>query len=195
MPALHRHVSKAGIAVGRLRDRYDPKTGKLKSSRKEIKDEPSIGLASKQGDQCSTRPFGQVNFSTIGKILNTEPSNIPETGNDFRDFAQKYNVSRTAFSRDESGDLILQGKDAHIYAFSEIRLGVCPECGTTKGWNAARQKLETAGFRITQDGEQEGGAIFDPANREQARLALKLAGVREKRKLSPKQLANLAEGR
>lgn len=31
---LHRHVSKAGIAVGKMLERYDPKTGKLKTPKK-----------------------------------------------------------------------------------------------------------------------------------------------------------------
>lgn len=159
-------------------------------------------LASKAGEMRGPSVRSYVDFSTIGKILNIEPSNIPETGNEsqceeavLKDFAQKHNVSRTAFSRDECGDLILQGKDAHIYAFSEIRLGICLECGSTKGWNAGRQKLETAGFRITQDAEREGCALFDPANSEQARLALKLTGVRKRRKLTPELVQRLARMR
>jgi hypothetical protein len=124
--------------------------------------------------------------------------NGPETGNEsqceenvLRDFAQKHNVSRTAFSRDECGDLILQGKNAHIYTFSEIRLGICLEYDSAKRWNGAKRAMQEAGFRMTQDAEREGCGLFDPTSREQVRLALKLAGVREKRKLTPELLERL----
>ncbi len=45
--------------------------------------------------------------------------------------------------------------------------------------------LETAGFRIRQNGEREGIGLFDPTDAKQARLALHIAGVKTSRKLSP----------
>ncbi len=58
-------------------------------------------------------------------------------------------------------------------------------------WANARKKLVNAGFAIKQDGDAEGVLLFDPTDKSQARLALKLAGIRT-RQLSPERRATLA---
>ena len=58
-------------------------------------------------------------------------------------------------------------------------------------WANARKKLVNAGFAIKQDGDAEGIALFDPEHKAQARLALKLAGIRT-RELSPERKVALA---
>jgi len=55
----------------------------------------------------------------------------------------------------------------------------------------AKKKLVAAGFEIRQDGDCEGSALFDPHDREQVKLALKLAGIRTRRELSPEKKAIL----
>ena len=44
---------------------------------------------------------------------------------------------------------------------------------------------------LRQNGEDEGALSFNPANRQQSRLAIKLTGARPKRQLSPEHRAKL----
>ena len=44
---------------------------------------------------------------------------------------------------------------------------------------------------LRQNGDSEGSLSFDPSNREQAKLAIKIAGARPKRVLSPEHKAKL----
>jgi hypothetical protein len=44
---------------------------------------------------------------------------------------------------------------------------------------------------LRQNGDDEGALSFDPNNRQQARLAIKVTGARPKRQLSPEHRAKL----
>jgi hypothetical protein len=59
-------------------------------------------------------------------------------------------------------------------------------------WRKHRDSGIKAGVRLIQDGDAEGCLGFDPANPDQVRIALRLAGVRKKRQVSEKQMASLA---
>ena len=65
--------------------------------------------------------------------------------------------------------------------------------GKTAKWPNAKKKLIAAGFTVIRDGDAEGIAVFDPENNDQARLALKLAGVRVRRRLSEEQRKLVAD--
>ncbi len=56
------------------------------------------------------------------------------------------------------------------------------------------RKLLAAGFTLRQDATTEGTALFTPENELQARLALRLAGVRQSRRrnLNPAQRQAIA---
>jgi hypothetical protein len=55
---------------------------------------------------------------------------------------------------------------------------------------------EVSGDRISTSGENSEGCLsFDPSNRAQSKLAIKIAGARPNRTMSPEQLARLAEMR
>ncbi len=62
--------------------------------------------------------------------------------------------------------------------------------GKSAKWVHARKKLINAGFTVKQDGDAEGVALFDPHEKAQARLALKLAGMRT-RQISAERKAAL----
>jgi hypothetical protein len=51
--------------------------------------------------------------------------------------------------------------------------------------------MAKAGATVRQDGDAEGAVSFDPTNPTLARLAIKYAGVKPKRRSSEKQLATL----
>jgi hypothetical protein len=64
--------------------------------------------------------------------------------------------------------------------------------GKSAKWTYAKEKLTVGGITILRDGDAEGIALFDPENKAQARLALKIAGCRVRRQLSPEKRQALA---
>jgi len=113
-------------------------------------------------------------------------------------FADKYHV-RTR--KDECGDTYIPGtpwdeRYGHqIYEHGDGRFAVLlmfpADDSKSAKWSHARKKLTNAGFAIKQDGDAEGIALFDPEQKAQAKLALKLAGIHT-RQLSPERRAVLA---
>ena len=102
------------------------------------------------------------------------------------DFAARY---RLKVRRAEDGDHIITGKLGHIYQHDSETLGLMFMPGKPRLWPRARRRLEAVGFVIWQDGDHEGSVLFDPSNRTQARLALKVVGAKRKRSLTPEQRA------
>ena len=110
----------------------------------------------------------------------------------FHDFARRENVR---LRRDECSDSVLVGKCGHVFDYGSGRFGLCLTLHTKRQWSAAKRKLLAARFTITQDGDTEGVATFDPADAVQVSVAFKLAGIRHRRKPSPANLAALATAR
>ena len=117
------------------------------------------------------------------------------------EFATKY---RLRTRRDSCGEPIIPGKPrkalrpedrSHIYDNGDGRFGLTLIMGTAKKWNSRRKQAQAAGFEVAQNGDAEGSLLFDPGNSAQAKLAIKLAGVRERRPASPAQVAALARAR
>jgi hypothetical protein len=50
------------------------------------------------------------------------------------------------------------------------------------------------GMNLRQNGDSEGCLAFDPANREHVKLAIKIAGVRPKRQVTPEQVGKMRLG-
>jgi hypothetical protein len=109
--------------------------------------------------------------------------------------------------KDSCDDVILVGKQGHIAEYSGTEFCVLFTPGldhrdlpegkgrgswTPKRWNAFKRAATDAGMTLRQNGDSEGLLSFDPANKEQLKLAIKIAGVRPKRQMSEKQLAHLA---
>jgi hypothetical protein len=115
-----------------------------------------------------------------------------------QEFGERHRVK---VRKDECGDLAIFGRmwkhqpkvgrqyGHHIYERGDGQLVVCLMFDDSpKKWTYAKRKLAAAGFAIRQDGCGEGTALFDPANAKQSRLAIRLAGARVKRTLTPEQL-------
>ncbi len=103
---------------------------------------------------------------------------------DIQAFANRY---RLRVKRHEDGELIITGKRGHIYGHDNATLGLMFMPDRPRLWSHAKRKLEAADFTIWQDGDEEGSALFDPTNKAQARLALKVVGIKRKRSLTPEQ--------
>src|SRR5215471_21456665 len=106
---------------------------------------------------------------------------------------------RLKIRRDECGDVIIPGRQGQIYEYSDTELGVMFMPMPTrdepwgkwrpKTWGNFRRAAIAIDMILRQNATSEGCLSFDPANDEQAKLAIKIAGIRPKRKMSPEQMA------
>lgn len=118
---------------------------------------------------------------------------------DIKSFAETY---RVRVKQDSCGDSIIPGRErlnrvedrSHIFDYENgEHFGVSAMFGSAKKWGNARRKMEAAGFLVRQNGDTEGIALFNPRDKTQARLALKVAGVKARRTLSPERKEALAK--
>ncbi|SRR6266705_2575478 len=109
--------------------------------------------------------------------------------------------NRSKVEKDDCGDAIIPGKYGHIYEYGSGKLGVCimSNSGNAYRWNRTRAVFIAAGMEITQNGDHEGCATFDPNNATQAKTAMLHAKVKTRRQVSPERreamIANLARAR
>ena len=108
------------------------------------------------------------------------------------DFAAKY---RLKVRREEDGEPVIPGNFGRLYQHDAETLGLMFLPGRPRLWPHARRKLETAGLTIWQNGDDEGSALFDPANTVQARLTLKVIRAKPRRTPSVAQLKTLEKAR
>jgi ribosomal protein L24E len=106
------------------------------------------------------------------------------TSLEVKQFADKHHVTS---KRDSCGERIIPGSVGHIYGNGDGRFGVLLQCKSKTQWTFAKKKLREAGFTISQNAETEGTALFDPNDKKQVRLALKLARVPRQRNLTEEQ--------
>jgi hypothetical protein len=100
---------------------------------------------------------------------------------------------RFKIRQDACGDQIVPGRQGHVFEGYASGLGVCVQFETPKKWTFAKKAMLAAGLQIRQDGDTEGIAVFNPEDRNQARVAIKFAGVKPKRQISPEQKVVLAQ--
>ena len=105
---------------------------------------------------------------------------------------QTADVYRLRVKRDECGDPFIPGRRGKLYVYDESLLAVLFASSSKIAWSRTRRKLLGAGFALIQDGDTEGTASFDPLKPEQATLAIKVAGVKSRRRVSPETRARLA---
>jgi hypothetical protein len=101
--------------------------------------------------------------------------------------------------KDECGEPIINGRlwkqqpkpgrmyGHHIYEHGDGRFGVMLMFDSARKWNNAKKTLTASDFTIKQNAETEGTALFDPENKAQAKLAMKITGARIRRQLSPEK--------
>ena len=110
-------------------------------------------------------------------------------------------VHRLRTVTDEDKTTIIPGRTGQIYDHGDgMQFGVLFQPDTDKfrtreAWNNRRRQCESVGMILHQSGDYEGSLLFDPANPLQAKLAIKVAGVAVKRKVSATHLEILKRGR
>ena len=105
--------------------------------------------------------------------------------------------NRLHLRRDECDEQIIPGRQGQIYRYDDGSLGVMFMPPKTKQepwgrwqpkrWTYYKKLAAKLGMIRIQNGDSEGCHTFDPANREEVRLALRIAGIKRKRLMSPKQ--------
>jgi hypothetical protein len=116
------------------------------------------------------------------------------------DFATKYRL-KVRQDKDDGTDII-PGRPgfSHIYEYSDDELGVVflpyktvAEPERPRLWNSHARKALDAGMTMRQNGDTEGTFSFNAENQEQAKLAIHIAGIKAKRRVSPEQRARTTE--
>ena len=112
---------------------------------------------------------------------------------ELKEFAERYSL-RVKRSREDDTDNIV-GKFGEIYEYGDGTLGVMvlPDPPRRALWVRSRDEFERIGMTITQNGDQEGAAIFDPSNSQQGAAAIEAIQTRKVRRLSPELRAKLVE--
>ena len=109
-------------------------------------------------------------------------------------------TKRLKVKRDESGDVVVVGKLGQLYQHGDGLVGLVlmsPSGDDPKLDNTLRSRMRKAlqtGLELHQQGDCESSFLFDPENKQQARLAIRLVGAMRKRRASPAQLRNLRRG-
>ncbi len=116
-----------------------------------------------------------------------------------QEFEEQY---RLTTKKDSCGEVVIAGRprDAaraedrcHIFEHGNGKFGICLLMGTVGKWNNRKKTAQGEGFTLGQDGDTEGTLLFDPQDTKQSKLAIRLVGAREKRRVTPEQLNHLAK--
>jgi hypothetical protein len=109
-----------------------------------------------------------------------------------REFAK---LHRLKTSLDDCGDPVIRGKRGQIYEWGPGRLAAMfsPARPSARQWASARRAMQGSGFRLVKNGDLEGTQLFEDGTAEQVRLAVRILGIKRRRKLSPEQAAKAAE--
>jgi len=100
------------------------------------------------------------------------------------EFSTQYRVRRPR--KDECGDLNIVGKRGDIYVYDDkLFCATVLHCPNSYHWNMYRTLAK--GLKISQNGDDEGTFLFDPASPEQAKLAIAATRQFKRRILSPEQ--------
>ena len=115
---------------------------------------------------------------------------------DLPQFAKKYRLTLKTDNAD--GTEVIFGRTGQIYEYDLDLLCVMfilPKDAKARPrtWQNVRTKCLAAGMILRQNGDAEGSLSFDAENHEQSRLAIKVAGVQQKRNLSEDQRWDLVD--
>lgn len=111
-----------------------------------------------------------------------------------RNFAKRCRLKWELEKPDLTTEIIV-GRTGQIYDHGDGLLAVMflPANGAwmPKKWGCARRACVAAGMTLLQNGDVEGSLSFDPESDEQSNLAIKVAGIKARRRLSDEQRERL----
>lgn len=110
-----------------------------------------------------------------------------------RNFATRYLLNPTLDKQDLTE--IISGRTGQIYDHGEGLLAVMflPPKGRwmPRKWGNVRRACIEAGMTLLLDCDSEGSLSFDSENQDEAKLAIRVAGIKSRRRLSDEQRARL----
>jgi len=159
----------------------------MRAKTKQAEVRPPAQVPSGNRDDLS-HSLGRIAVAVLASDSSREAQQLIEA------FAQKKKLET---KRDRDRTLIVKGTRGHVFQYSDDRLAVMvqPKTENSRAWNKARKDFAAAGMTITQNGDAEGAATFDPKRPEQVNLAMKYAGIKQKKVATPAQLEALARYR
>jgi hypothetical protein len=99
-------------------------------------------------------------------------------------FAELYSLKTR---KDADGSKIISGKFGHIYEYGGGGFGVMvmPNPPRKQYWGHTKAAFLSSYLHIVQDGDGEGAATFNPMDAEQVKQAIRAAGIKRIRTVSP----------
>jgi hypothetical protein len=127
-------------------------------------------------------------MGTLQRLSTESPSD-----NTLIAFARQYRLKARPNPDDDGAEVIL-GRQGQIYEYDENQLAVLfmpPGEPRPRMWTTFKRAAIGLGMVLRQNGDAEGALSFDPANPKQAKLAIKIAGAKRKRRLSSEHRTKL----
>lgn len=122
-------------------------------------------------------------------------SSTERDGQYLQTFGLKYRLRVESDSCDAS---VIFGSRGNLYEYGPSELGLMilsPDNEPNpRLWALVKKSCLEAGMILRQNGDGEGAFSFDCENRNQAKLAIKLTGVRPKKQISAEHKAKLLAG-
>jgi hypothetical protein len=97
--------------------------------------------------------------------------------------------------RERDGTYIIRGKAGHVFEEDGSVLGVHGSFRSARQCESASRRLQDAGCTVIQRGDTEICATFNPSDAVQAQLAIRIARISRKRRMSPASLNALERHR
>lgn len=111
-----------------------------------------------------------------------------------RNFANRYRLKWNPEKPDPATEIIV-GRAGQIYDHGDGLLAVlflsANGAWMPRKWGNTRRACIATGMTLLQNGDSEGSLSFDPHSPEQAKLAIKVAGIKTRRRLSDGQRERL----
>ena len=111
------------------------------------------------------------------------------------DFASKYKLHVTKDKQDDT--LVIPGSIGQIYEYGPLELGVMilpPGDPKPRLYTSIKKKCLSVGMTLLLDCQAEGTFSFDPEDEAQARMAIKVAQIRPKKRISEAHKEKLLAG-
>ncbi len=99
--------------------------------------------------------------------------------------------SRSRLSDDRSE--FVRGHCGEMYEYGSVYFAVMLLDLTAREWGYRKRTGKRHGMTVMQNGDREGTMTFDPTDRGQADLAIKFAGVRRKKRITPEYRKRLSD--
>jgi hypothetical protein len=110
---------------------------------------------------------------------------------ELREFARQRSLPVNRSRQDDTDNIVGRLGEIYQYSDDELALMLCGGQTGTGYWARVRSKCLAAGMTLRQNGDDEGALSFDPTNKNQAALAIKVTGARPTRRLSAEHRAKL----